>query len=126
MAEKVGSLLIELSAGVAKLQTDMNQATRVVQGAVNGMSKSWSTFKTVVGATVASEFAKSIIEAGKKAEMSANLLTVAFKRQQAQVGLTREELDQLADSMAAATQFDDNDFKAGEAELLKFGNIYGD
>lgn len=126
MSIQIGTLLIELSANVARLQEDMNRASKTVDKAAHEIEKSWETVKTAFEAVIGFEFAKKVVEESAQAEQAANRLTVAYKLQGDQLGLTRHELDEIADSMAAATQFKDNDIKRGEAELLKFGNIYGD
>lgn len=126
MSIQIGTLIVEMSANVARLQEDMHRATKVVDHASHQIAKKWETVKTAFEAVIVGEFVKSVIESGVQAEQSANRLTAAYKLQANQVGITREQLDEMADSLAAATQFNDNDIKRGEAELLKFGNIYGE
>lgn len=96
------------------------------KAAFDSVARSFEAIKHIIAAREIYEGIKAIVEAGAKAEQNANRLTVAYKLQGEQLGITRKELDEMAESLAGATQFDDNDFKKGEAELLKFGNIYGD
>ena len=96
------------------------------KAAFDAVARGFEVIKRLFVARELYEGIKAIVEAGRGAEDSANRLTAAYRLQAQQVGLTRAQLDELADSLAAATQFNDNDIKKGEAELLKFGNIYGD
>lgn len=96
------------------------------KAAFDSVARSMDQLKKIGAAVLGGAFVKEAIESGRAAEESANRLTAAYKLQAGQVGITREQLDEMADSLAAATQFNDNDIKRGEAELLKFGNIYGD
>ena len=70
MSEKVGSLLIELGANVARLQQDMSQAWRIVQQASDQMSRALSMARSTmaslgVGLSVAgiAGFVKHAIDA---------------------------------------------------------------
>lgn len=126
MAISVGTLLIEMSANVARLQEDMNSATRTVQNAAQRMADAFEVVKKAFVIRELYEFGKAVVEEAMQAEQAANRLTAVYKNQGEQIGLTRHQLDDLAESLAASSQFKDNDIKRGEAELIKFGNIYGD
>lgn len=126
MSVQIGTLLIEMSANVARLQEDMSRASKTVDNASRQMAKSFEQVKTAFEVIIGSAALKAVVDAGMAAEQSANRLTAAYKLQGEQVGFTRQQLDDMAESLAAATQFKDNDIKRAEAELLKFGNIYGD
>lgn len=126
MAEKVGSLLIDLAANVARLQQDMNKASSVVNNATEKMGKAWESFRAIASAGIAGEALREVVKAAADGERSVNLLTAAFKRQGDGIGFTRDELEGLAEEMSKATEFKDSDFRKAEATLLSFGNIYGD
>lgn len=79
-----------------------------------------------LGGAGLAEFARGVVDAGVKAEQSSNRLTAVLRATGDAAGFARAELDDMAHSLAAATQFDDKSFKNAEAQLLLFGNIYGD
>lgn len=60
------------------------------------------------------------------AEQAQNRLTAVINAQGHAAGFTRRQLDDMADALALASQFDDEDFRNGQATLLKFGNVYND
>lgn len=126
MAEKVGSLLIDLAANVARLQQDMNKARNVVSEATEKMGKAWESFRSLLAAGIAGEALREIVKSAKEGEDSINKLTAAFKRQGDGIGFSRDQLEGFADELSKATKFDDKDFRNAESELLRFGNIYGD
>ena len=61
-----------------------------------------------------------------QAEQASIRLDAVLKATGHSAGLTKRELDDLADSMAGSTQFDDETLRNAEAQLLKFGNIHGE
>jgi hypothetical protein len=65
---------------------------------------------------------------GKMAETDRlqNRLTATINAQGHAAGFTRRQLDDMADALARATEFDDDAFTSAQAELLKVGNIYND
>lgn len=65
------------------------------------------------------------MNATKEAEQASNRLNAVLRLSGQAVGVTRRELDELAESMQAALGFDDEAIRNGQATLLKFGNIHG-
>lgn len=68
-------------------------------------------------------FFKSAVEGAMQAEQASARLTATLRATGYSAGLTKKELDDLADSMANSTQFDDESVRNASATLLKFGNI---
>lgn len=126
----IGSLLINLSAHTARLEADMKSAS--------SMMKSWerdahSAISTVKGAFGALGISMSVglalnemIKEAKDAEQASSRLAVVLKNQGAAAGFTKDKLDEMAESMAAATQFNDESFRNAASEILKFGTIHGE
>ncbi len=94
-----------------------------VQGAASRMG---DTFRAVVGATVAAGLTREMARAAIEAEQAGNRLTAVLKATGGVAGVTRKEIDDLADSLSDATTFDDEGFRNAAASLAKFGNIQGD
>lgn len=70
-------------------------------------------------------FGAAMTEAARQAEQSESRLVAVLRATDNAAGFTKKQLDELAESMARSTQFDDESIRQAEAELLKFGNIQG-
>lgn len=79
----------------------------------------------VAGGAVAG-FAAAIVKAGEEGQESMRRLEAVLKATGNQSGFTAQQLDQVADSMARVTKFDDESIRDATATILKFGNIAGD
>lgn len=125
----IATLLIDLGANVARLERDMKQANRVVSNELAGMRKSAqsfaATFQTVLIGSGVAQFARAVLAAGVQSEQASNRLTATLRATGNQAGVTRGEMNELAEAIAEATQFDDDSVLEGQAALLKFGNIHG-
>lgn len=71
-------------------------------------------------------FSKAALAAAINSEQAGTRLDAVLKATGLAAGLTRKELDEMAESMAASTQFDDEAIRNAASELLKFRNIQGD
>jgi hypothetical protein len=85
--------------------------------------------RTLQGAFVAAmaisagkEFARAAIEA----EQAQARLNAVIKATGGVAGKSAEEINELADAMAATTQFDDETLRNGAAQLIKFGTVHGE
>lgn len=97
-----------------------------LQGVRKGTDSLVEGFRTLFAITAGAAFTRELVQAGLEGEKSANRLTAVLKATGNQVGLTRRELDEMADSLSEATQFDDDGIRNAQAELIKFGNIHGE
>lgn len=126
----IASLLIDLGMNVARLQKDVDQANRMIDRGVRDMQRTMTnlkrTFETVLIGTGFVAFGREILQAAKEAEQASNRLTAVLRATGHAAGLTKGELDDLADSMAVSTQFDDESVRNAQSALLKFGNIQGE
>ncbi len=99
-----------------------------VQAGLGGLNKSigivragWAALG--VGALAAGG---AIARAASEAEQASNRLNGVLRATGMTAGVTRAEIDQLAESLHETTQFDDESVRNAAAELLKFGNISQD
>jgi hypothetical protein len=127
-----GSIEIQLLANLARLQQDMDKANRLVGNTMTSISRSADMAKKAL-ATIGVGFSlglvvsgiKSVVRAAEEARQVQVRLNAVYKATGGVVGLTSDELNKLADSMAAVTQFDDESIRDGMAEIIKFGTITG-
>lgn len=83
------------------------------------------TFRAVLGATVFAGLTRESGMAAMEAEKAQSRLTAVLRATGGAAGVTRREIDALADSLAENTLFDDEAFRSAAGELVKFGNIHG-
>lgn len=77
-------------------------------------------------ATAAITAGKAFAAAAIEAEQASKRLDAVLKATGHSAGLTKNQLDDMADAMAASTQFDDESLRNAQAQMLKFGNIHGE
>ena len=137
MAATIGALIAELSANSAAFQKDLgkaasylhsfeastNKTLSMVHRGFSRLGNSVAAFLSV-GAIV--KFGEASIEAARQSEEASARLGAVLKATGNAAGLTRDDLDKMAESMAASTQFDDESIRNAASELLKFRNIQGD
>ncbi len=122
----IATMQIELLANVARLRQDMDEAKRTVRSATDSMSSAFSTLQAALGGLTLAGFAHGVMTETVNAERSANRLTAGINALQASAGLARAELDDMANSLAELTEFDDDSIRDAQATFLKFGNIHDD
>lgn len=128
MALDIGAVF-KIKAGVEG--TDqvrrLNQELKRTEDQSGSLGKALGAMKgAIVGAFSAAallEFKRQAVDAAMQAEQASARLTATLRATGYSAGLTKKELDDLADSMAASTQFDDESVRNAGAALLKFGNI---
>lgn len=95
-------------------------------GKVNSAAERLSgVLSKVFLAAVTVEFGRKFAAAAIEAERASSRLTAVLGATGYAAGLTKVELDKMAESMAESTQFDDESLRSAQATLLKFGNITG-
>jgi hypothetical protein len=110
--------------------TDETQAAfaavaRSMRGLETSATGIRTAFAAVLGGTAAT-FLYKAVAAFIDAEQASARLGATLKATGNAVGFTKEQLDALADSLAATTQFDDESIRNASASLIKFGNISGE
>lgn len=127
-----GRLEIELTASVARLSKDMDEAKRLIGSTVGQVEQMVGKMRNVLGTIGGAlflreivQFGAAIVDAGKAGEQSINRLNAVLRATGNQSGYTAEQLHKLADEMARVTQFDDESFRDATAAILKFGGIAG-
>lgn len=130
MAIRIASLLVDMQANVARLQSDMNRASNIVEHSTNQMQRSLrritNLFTLGLGATALVRGVGSLVKAAKEAEASEARLTATINAQGHAAGFTRLQLEAMNDELVQMSQFDDEGIRSAQAELIKFGNIHGD
>lgn len=113
-------ILVEAVDGT---RTAMDSVERNLASVNNAAQKLSGILGKVFLATAAIEFGRKFTEAAIQAEQASNRLTAVLRATGHSAGLTKAELDKMADSFAQSTQFDDESVREAQATLLKFGNI---
>lgn len=121
---------MDIEARFSQVQDSLNQITRQTERASKQMSRAFDGVKQSiatlgVGIGVGA-FGRELVRSTIEAEKSAARLDSALKATGGAIGLTRGELDELAESMEGAFGIDDDQVKAAQATLIRFGNIQGD
>jgi phage-related minor tail protein len=106
-----------------------DRALRAVEDNLGRVNKAADAVgRTLQGAFVATTAiaaGKAFATAAIEAEQASKRLDAVLKATGHSAGLTKDELDGMADAMAESTQFDDESLRNASAQLLKFGNIHG-
>lgn len=120
MAARKAKFLVEAEDGT---RTAMQSVERNL-GRVNSAAERVSaTFQGVFLASMAISFGKAMVQAASEAEQSSSRLVAVLRATGNAAGFAKDELDDMADSLAATTQFDDESIRDAQSTLLKFGVI---
>lgn len=84
-----------------------------------------ASFRSVLAATGGLELGRQMLSNAMQAEQASNRITAVLRATGNAAGYAKDELDDMADSLAASTQFDDESIRNAQAVFLKFGNITG-
>lgn len=106
-----------------------DNASRVFRGVEGSAKRLQGAYRDLSGAVTllaSGAFVRAMVRAAVAGEESQNRLSAALRATGERIGITRKELDELADSMASATTFDDDAIRNAQGQLVKFGNITGD
>jgi hypothetical protein len=111
-------------------ENSADRALRAVEDNLKGINRAAEAVgRTLQGAfiaTAAIAAGKAFAHAAIEAEQASLRLDAVLKATGHSAGLTKEQLDGMADALAESTKFDDESLRNAEAQLLKFGNIHGD
>ncbi len=121
MATRRERVFYELSA-----QDGASAVFRRVESSARGMAGGFEQVRSAVTLLASGAFVRSMINAAQAGEDAQLRLTAALRATGNAIGFTRSELDELADTMAASTRFDDDALRTAQAQLTKFGNITGE
>ena len=103
--------------------------TRVLQqiGAGFGqVQKSYLSLQRLVSGGAIAIGIQQIVSATVQAERASARLDAALKATGMAAGVTRAELDQMAESLKGSTAFDDDEIRKGLSALLRFRDVQGD
>lgn len=130
MADNVTNVILAGIDRTAGMFSSFQRGLSEAESASAGLKKTLGTLG--VGFSVAGiltgivSIGKASLKAAEESEIASARLTAVLKATGGAAGITKKELDDLADSMAKSTQFDDESIRRAEAELLKYRNIQGD
>jgi hypothetical protein len=126
---RVGTLVVDIAANLARLEKDMREGKGIVERNMRDMQRSVTSLKSAVQGvfigTGAAMWTREIVQATIEAEQSGNRMRAVLRATGHQAGLTKRDLDELAESMQDALGFDDESIRNAQSQLLKFGNIHG-
>jgi hypothetical protein len=108
------------------LQEELQASQRAAEGADLGFTRLNGTLAGTAIATALYAVGKAGLQAAEEAEQASARVDAVVRATGYAAGLTKAELDGLADSLAAATRFDDEELRNGIAVLLSFRNISED
>jgi hypothetical protein len=126
MALNIAQIIIEA-------QDNTKSAADSAESNLKSVSSAASELNSILGAAgLGVSFAavglaiNKMVDEAKEAEQASSRLTAILRNTGSAAGYTKVKIDAMADSLAAATQFDDESFRNAASEILKFGNIHGD
>ncbi len=126
----LGSLVIELSADTARFASDMGKAVHIADVQTRRIQKAASDVADMLKLSVAGisfgNIYQQMIDGAKEAEQASSRLTAVMRNTGAAVGVTKAEVDDLADALAQSTQFDDESLRNAAAQILIFGKVTKD
>jgi phage-related minor tail protein len=121
---------VDIQARFAQMQDALNQVTKNTERSASQMANAFSGVKnaivSVTGAISVGAFGRAIIESTKEAEQASIRLGAALRSTGGQVGLTKDQLDDLAESMKGLLGVDDEQVRRAQTTLIRFGNITGE
>ncbi len=125
MAVKKHNVHFDVTAqdGASRALKTVESSLKGVQNAANTVS---TAFKSVLAATGAVSFGTAMIKSASEAEQASNRLQATLRATGGSAAHTKEELDELAESMQRSLGFNDESVRNAQSTLLKFGNIHGD
>jgi hypothetical protein len=103
----------------------VSRVFRQAEGSARGLASSYDQIRNAVGLLAGGAFVRSVVNAAVQGEDAQMRLASAIRATGHAVGFTREELDDLADTIARSSRFDDDSVRNAQAQLVKFGNIHG-
>jgi len=121
MAKKA-QILVEAVDMTRAALGSVERNLKSVNEASNTLARS---FQSVLAATGAIEFGRQMVTSAMQAEQASKRLDAVLRATGNAAGFAKGELDDMADSLAMATQFDDESIRGAQATLLKFGNVTG-
>src|SRR5687768_5117940 len=115
----LGQLVVELSANLARFESDMGRAAQIanrqsqaIQRAIGQVNNAFSALGGIAASALAGFSTRAVVAAAMEAEQASNRLSAVLVATGHAAGIAKKELDDLADSMAKTTQFDDEDIRA--------------
>src|SRR5882672_6676681 len=109
--------------------TAIDSATRTLNQvgvAAKQLEKNYQSLQTTFAAFGVGFALDRVVEETLAWERASGRLNATLKATGMAAGLTRRELDQMADSLSQSTMFNERDIRDAEANLLKFGNLHDD
>lgn len=129
MANTLATLVVQLSADVAQFQSDLGKAAQLADsrmGQIAGAAKKAAGLIGVsLGGIQLGEIFKDAIKQAMEAEQASSRLSAVLKSTGMAAGITKEQLDGMADAMAKSTQFDDESIRNAASQILTFRNVQG-
>lgn len=125
-AGTLATLVVKMAADVAQFQNDMGRAVHIAERNAARIQRAFSAIGAVAGGAFAGFSVAEIITRTVDAERSLNRMGAALKATGYAAGLTRDELNEMADQLKASTAFDDDDIRKGITSLLRFRDVQGE
>lgn len=119
---KKAQILVEAQDMTKTALQSVERNLKSVNEASNSLAMS---FQSVLAATGAATLGRAMLTNAMQAEQASNRLDAVLKATGNAAGFAKNELDAMADSLAASTQFDDESIRGAQATFLKFGNVTG-
>jgi len=125
----VASLKIAIQTGdIQKAEKELDKLSdqaKKTEKATDSLSLGFAAAGTVVVAAIGS-MVRASIQSAIEAENASNKMQAVLKATGYAAGLTKTQLDEMADSMAKSTRFDDESIRNASAVLLTFRNVQGE
>jgi len=124
------TLTVDLNVSLAKFESDLKQAVNTSKKSADEISGAFESLRHTLEAIGVGlglkEFIGEAVTANIEFERSQNRLAAALKATGYAAGLTKDELNEMADALAKSTAFSPTDIREAEVTLLRFRDIHND
>src|SRR6185503_11934755 len=103
----------------------MARATTVLKGFERNVQNVSRSISGIAGFAGIAFSIRAVVEETKRAEQASAKLNAVLKATGSTAGVTRVQLDALAEGMSKGTLFDDDAIRNAQALLLTFRNVQG-
>ena len=93
---------------------------------VDALKGAFSALGALAGVAGVGQLLTEAVAAARQAEDSEKRLGALLKANGDTAGYTRDQLEGMVDALYKSTQFDDEDIRGAQAQLVKFGNIHSE
>lgn len=125
MADKKYNVVLTASDQTKAAFDSVTRNIKDTEAPILSLSTAFNALTTTALPAALISFGRAALLAAEDAAIAQRKLQAIYKATGGAVGFTTNELNRMADAMAASTHFDDEAIRNGMSEIIKFGNVTG-